>query len=267
MAPQTIADHINNFKTVCIDAINLRELTENIMNSTKAFIFAFCLLTCGCKPADKKSAPSASDYNYAPTWMGNQRIWDTSTENKPGESSINQLHEDHKVAALSGDHKSQYTLALDYLLGRGTPKNEGASVKWLINSANQGNVSAQKVLAIMYSSGTGVEKDLTQSLVYWTLIRDNFPHSSLAEPPEQHIDGDFLNSNEAKKVVIINGKKKTKGQLHFENPPGLMLGGVAQREINIILEKISAKDAASASKKAEQLALQIKSQNENKARK
>ena len=237
-----------------------------MINNASALVLAICMLTCGCKPSKEKSAPSAAGHNYAPSWMGGQRLWNiTPKDQKDGLSSV-EAFESHKLAALKEDPLAQYAIGVDYLIGRGTPKDESVASKWFIKSANQGNISAQKVLAIMYSSGTGVEKDLIKSLTYWILIRDNYPDSHFAEPALPQIDEAYINSNEAKEVVIYNGKKMTKGDMHITTAlmGGLTPIGVAQREIALILKKTSVTDVAFAERKAEDLASQIKSKKSGK---
>ena len=237
-----------------------------MIKNASALALAICLLTCGCKPSKDKSAPDAADYNYAPSWMGGQRLLNiTPKEQKDGVTSV-EAFESHKIAALKEDPLAQYALGLDFLIGRGTPKDEIAASKWFIKSANQGNISAQKVVAIMYGTGTGVEKNLTLSLTYWILIRDNLPDSLFAEPALPQIDEAFLASKEAKEVVVLNGKKMTKGDMHITTAMmgGLDPVGIAQREIALILEKISGTEVAVAKKKATDLASQIKSKQAGK---
>lgn len=236
-----------------------------MMKSAEALFLAFCLISCGCKPSNEKTSQSVDNYNYSPSWMGGQRLWNLTPNGQKDGISSAEAFEAHKFAALEHDPLAQYALGVDYLIGRGTKKDESASFSWLKKSAAQGNVSAQKVLAIMYSSGTGTEKDLPQSLSYWILIRDNFPESDFAEPPEPQVDVEFLNSEEARKEIIFNGKKTTKGELHFSGAPRLLLGGIAKREIAVILGKVSEAEAIEAEKRASELALKIKTAKAKKA--
>ncbi len=233
--------------------------------SASAFVLIISVISWGCKPSNDKVSVSVDQYSYTPSWTGGQRLWNVTPNNQKDGITITEAFEAHKLAALEDDPLAQYALGLDYLIGRGTTKNESASSSWLIKSADQGNVSAQKVLAIMYSSGTGTEKDLLQSLSYWILIRDNFPESDFAEPPEPQVDGDFLNSEEAKKEIIFNGKKTTKGELHFSGAPRLLLGGIAKREIAAILGKITEAEAIEAERRASELALKIKTAKSRKS--
>ena len=71
-----------------------------------------------------------------------------------------------KKAAEQGNANAQYDLALCYLAGSGTPRDEKEAFCWYQKAAEQGHVSAQFALEHCYKEGIGTIKDLTKA-EYW----------------------------------------------------------------------------------------------------
>ena len=67
--------------------------------------------------------------------------------------------------AENGDREAQYTLAHQYLKGRGgLPKDHEKAVQWLGKSADRGHKDAAFGLAILYLEGTAVDQNRSQAL-------------------------------------------------------------------------------------------------------
>ena len=64
-----------------------------------------------------------------------------------------------KPLAEQGHISAQYGLGLMYRDGNGVPKNYKTAVKWLRLAAKQGRADAQFYLCVMYALGQGVPKD------------------------------------------------------------------------------------------------------------
>lgn len=65
-----------------------------------------------------------------------------------------------RQAAAQGDARAQYSLALRYAHGQGTPQNLTEAARWLERAASAGFAPAQYRLAALYERGQGVAKDL-----------------------------------------------------------------------------------------------------------
>ena len=67
-----------------------------------------------------------------------------------------------KPLAEQGHISAQYGLGLMYRDGNGVPKNYKTAVKWFRLAAKQGNAAAQTSLGVMYAQGQGItENDKT----------------------------------------------------------------------------------------------------------
>lgn len=77
----------------------------------------------------------------------------------------------------SEDSESLFHLGLNYEMGRGTDKNLPKAVEYYLQSAAEGNTSAQFQLALCYRSGKGVEVDKVASAKWAKEAVDqaNFP--------------------------------------------------------------------------------------------
>jgi len=58
------------------------------------------------------------------------------------------------------------SLATQYYLGRGAPKDYKEAAKWYERAAQQGDEGASYIIASMYEHGDGVDQDL-ELAIYW----------------------------------------------------------------------------------------------------
>ena len=65
-----------------------------------------------------------------------------------------------RQAAAQGDARAQYSIALRYAEGQGTPQNLTEAARWFERAASAGLAPAQYRLAVLYERGQGVAKDL-----------------------------------------------------------------------------------------------------------
>jgi len=75
----------------------------------------------------------------------------------------------NRQAADAGHADAQYAVALQYAMGRGTPKDKPESVKWFRAAADQGLTEAQFNLAQRYQHGQGVELNLAEAYKWFAL--------------------------------------------------------------------------------------------------
>jgi predicted RNA-binding Zn-ribbon protein involved in translation (DUF1610 family) len=78
------------------------------------------------------------------------------------QSEIQQFN-DAKIAADSGNRQGQFTLAVCYDEGIGTPLNPTVAAIWYTKAANSGQVLAKSFLGKKYLSGEGVEQNYTEA--------------------------------------------------------------------------------------------------------
>lgn len=79
-----------------------------------------------------------------------------------------------KVQAEQGDPTAQYVLATIYNNGQGVEKNSQKAVEWYTKSAEQNNDLAQYSLGVMYEFGEeGLEKDENEAQKWYRLAADN----------------------------------------------------------------------------------------------
>ncbi|MCE9520999.1 MAG: hypothetical protein K8S25_01045, partial [Alphaproteobacteria bacterium] len=76
-----------------------------------------------------------------------------------GEATVASL----EVAAVRGDAKAQFVLALRYSEGRGVDKDDAKALSLVTKAAQQGLVVAEYRLGAIYERGIGVKKDLAQA--------------------------------------------------------------------------------------------------------
>jgi TPR repeat protein len=70
-------------------------------------------------------------------------------------------------SAQEGDVSAQLNLAVIYACGWGTPQNYGAALYWLKAAAKQGSTHANTNLGILYLKGLGVKQDYPEALRYF----------------------------------------------------------------------------------------------------
>jgi localization factor PodJL len=69
--------------------------------------------------------------------------------------------------AEMGDPSAELLVGLEYLEGKGVPKNEGAAVDWLSRAAAKGQPVAQYDLGALYADGRGVRADSVQAFQWF----------------------------------------------------------------------------------------------------
>lgn len=74
--------------------------------------------------------------------------------------------EDLVAKADGGDAYAQYELALCYFDGKKVPENKCRAINYMVESAEEGCVSAMQFLSKIYYEGNGVNKDLKMSF-FW----------------------------------------------------------------------------------------------------
>ena len=75
----------------------------------------------------------------------------------------------YRLAAQQGDVTAQLTLGLIYDTGRGVPQNAWQAVEWYRLAAHQGHVTAQTNLGHLYAQGRGVAQDNVQAYQWFSL--------------------------------------------------------------------------------------------------
>lgn len=71
------------------------------------------------------------------------------------------------LRAYEGDRDAQFKVALMFSDGTGTEKDIEQAVYWYIQAARQGLASAQYNLGHKYLNGEGVKKDVNQAITWW----------------------------------------------------------------------------------------------------
>ena len=80
--------------------------------------------------------------------------------------------------AEQGDISAQSIIALMYDLGMGVQKNYSESVRWYRNAAEQGHARSQYNLALMYAKGNGVPIDIVTSYMWLLISSGNGNHAA-----------------------------------------------------------------------------------------
>ena len=81
---------------------------------------------------------------------------------------VTAVHE-YKKAAEQGDISAQIMLGLMYDLGEGVLKDDKEAVKWFRLAAEQGDADAQSNLGNMYHNGRGVLQDNVYAHMWWNI--------------------------------------------------------------------------------------------------
>ena len=74
--------------------------------------------------------------------------------------------------AEQGDVSAQYFLGVMYTYGRGVPQNDAEAVKWYRKAAEQGFAQAQYNLGVMYYFGEGVSVNSIKAYMWWSLAME-----------------------------------------------------------------------------------------------
>ena len=72
-------------------------------------------------------------------------------------------------AANQEDVDAQFLVALMYINGRGVPRNDAEGVNWLLKASNQGHTQSQYYLALFYKNGWGMEKEDNEQSLKWLM--------------------------------------------------------------------------------------------------
>jgi hypothetical protein len=86
--------------------------------------------------------------------------------------------------AEQGNVTAQYNLGVMYAKGRGVPQDDAEAVKWYRLAAEQGNVTAQYNLGVMYAKGRGVPQDYVQAYVWFDLAASRYSASEAEDRDE-----------------------------------------------------------------------------------
>ena len=78
-----------------------------------------------------------------------------------------------RKSADEGDATAQFLLAGMYVEGKGVPKDASEAVKWYRKAAEQGDDGAQLSLGVCYVTGDGVGKDLAQGFAWFSISDTN----------------------------------------------------------------------------------------------
>lgn len=76
------------------------------------------------------------------------------------------------LPAHRGDPDAQYNLALLYGSGSGIAKNLTEAAKWYRRAADQGHAKAQAMLGVLFSAGQGVPRSQTEAIKWWRRAAD-----------------------------------------------------------------------------------------------
>ena len=74
--------------------------------------------------------------------------------------------------AQQGNVSAQYNLGVMYTQGQGVAQDYAAAVSWYRKAADQGNAEAQNNLGAMYVNGQGVAKDLAAAISWYRKAAD-----------------------------------------------------------------------------------------------
>jgi TPR repeat protein len=96
-------------------------------------------------------------------------VWaQSSSQRLPRQPAINQLW----LPAHRGDSGAQYDLGLMYGSGNGIAKNMTEAAKWYRRAADQGHAKAQAMLGVLFSSGQGVPQSHVEAIKWWRRAAD-----------------------------------------------------------------------------------------------
>jgi TPR repeat protein len=77
------------------------------------------------------------------------------------------------LAAEQGSVSAQFNLGIIYDIGRGVPQDYKEAVKWYRLAAEQGNETAQNNLGVMYEAGNGVLQDNVMAHMWYNIASAN----------------------------------------------------------------------------------------------
>lgn len=96
-------------------------------------------------------------------------VWaQSSYRSRVPQPAINQLW----LPAHRGDPNAQYSLGLMYGSGNGIAKNLTEAAKWYRRAADQGHAKAQAMLGLLFNTGQGVPQSHTEAVKWWRKAAD-----------------------------------------------------------------------------------------------
>ncbi|MHA1108407.1 MAG: tetratricopeptide repeat protein, partial [Alphaproteobacteria bacterium] len=91
-------------------------------------------------------------------------VWaQSSYQSRSRQPAVNQLW----LPAHRGDPNAQYDLGLLYGSGNGIAKNLTEAAKWYRRAADQGHARAQAMLGVLFNSGQGVPRSQIEAIKWW----------------------------------------------------------------------------------------------------
>jgi TPR repeat protein len=78
-------------------------------------------------------------------------------------------YESTRALAEQGNVSAQFNLALMYANGRGVAENDTEAVKWYRLASDQGHANAQSNLGYMYDNGRGVAQNDVMAYVWFSV--------------------------------------------------------------------------------------------------
>ena len=82
-------------------------------------------------------------------------------------AELTETFDNWQLRAYEGDRDAQFKVALMFSEGTGTEKDTEQAVYWYIQASRQGLASAQYNLGHKYLNGDGVNKDVSQAVQWW----------------------------------------------------------------------------------------------------
>ena len=93
-------------------------------------------------------------------------VWaQSSSQQLSRQPAVNQLW----LPAHRGDAGAQYNLGLLYGSGSGIAKNMTEAAKWYRRAADQGHAKAQAMMGVLFKSGEGVPQSHLEAIKWWRL--------------------------------------------------------------------------------------------------
>ncbi len=106
----------------------------------------------------------------AALFHGTPSLCDTAKDDDAEE--LKQAVEPIKKAAEQGDITAQYKLGVLYSQGIGMEQDNAKACRWYRKAAEQGDMKAQYMLGRMYYNGEGVPQDFVKARQWWEKAAD-----------------------------------------------------------------------------------------------
>jgi hypothetical protein len=124
----------------------------------------------------------------------------------PKQNDVQDEKEDFKslkTRADQGDIHAQRYVALMYLHAEGVEKNDQEAFKYFKLTADQGSLDGQYAVAHMYENGEGIEKDATKAFRYYRLAANGGDKYAQAKVSLMYENGQGVEKNEKKAVKYL----------------------------------------------------------------